>query len=483
MQRILAVTLIFFCIASAQLYFRPKTDPKPIIALENGTPVNGTISPSLDNSKAYHGVTYSFFVPKNAKSVTIDFKNQNTSACELLYRNLRTGNGACSDLEYADSQYFCAAGNDPEYGTGDTPSSEMITAASVLDRLSEWIVDDYWYVTIYRNNYLDGNNTCQFSLSMTVDACATAGSVGSADSACAASESVTLPFSKTGVSVVSNAVKAYEFDIAENTGRLDAVITTNNVGDGKLRFYGKSYGIGTKTSNDCASGEPTLSEDGNKLIYKFSCYVPRSGRYFISHPPVNFDFTADVAVTANVCPAGKGGFDCSYTLLNGTESFRAIKKYSVPFVAGSGLNDATFQYLYIDIPAGYNGSLYRQLEIVTTSDIGSSGIATVHLRKNGFPEDLSYGWESRDFRHDVTGNSISKFGLNQYDFIRGGRYYLGLECATAPKCTFEVKFLLSGGDAVKEDEPNTLNPDGDSSSGFIIVPSIMTLIAMLVALF
>lgn len=481
MQRILTVTLIFFCIASAQLFFRPKTDPKPITALVNGSPVNGTIDPTTDNSKAYHGVTYSFFVPKNAKSVTIDFKNQNTSACELLFRNLRTGNGACSDLEYADSQYFCAAGNDPEYGTGETPSSETITSASVLDRLSEWIVDDYWYVTIYRNNYMDGKNTCQFSLSMTVDACET-GSVGSSGF-CASTEAAALPFSKTGVAVTSNAVKAWEFNIAEGTGRLDAVITTNNVGSGQLRFYGKSYGIGTKTSNDCNSGEPTTSEDGTKLIYKFSCYVPRSGKYYISHPAVNYDFTADIAVTATACPAGKGGFDCSYTLLNAADNFRAIKKFSVPFTAGSGLNDATFQYMYIDIPAAYNGSLYRQLEIVTTSDVASTGIAAVYLRKNGFPEDLPYGWESRDFRHDVTGSSQSKFGLNQYDFIQGGRYYLGLECATAPKCTFEVKFLLSGGDLVKEDDPNTVNPDGESSSGLIIVPSIMTLIAMLVALF
>jgi len=215
----------------------------------------------------------------------------------------------------------------------------------------------------------------------------------------------------------------YKLDIPQGTGHV--FIQMNSTSSGGY-IYGKNYADGTYSGYNCYTSSETSV--GNIYVYELFCFTPRAGDFYVTIQDDNM-FSAVVQYTVLTCPAGMGGFNCTFpaVALNLTSLPLTV---TVPY-SSDGVQYLTYgwSYFYIDIP----GNITNMGELQISASSTQSGY--LNYRRNGFPEDSStYGYED-SFEYD---SYPSSYSINQFEWQVAGRIYFGLECTTTPSCAVTI---------------------------------------------
>jgi len=139
-------------------------------------------------------------------------------------------------------------------------------------------------------------------------------------------------------------------------------------------------------------------------------------------------FTATAAFSANVCPEGMGGYNCSFPSMPlNVSALSTPTVMNIPYAATGSFY--TTYYLYFDVPGNYTGPTY-------TITAASTGSGYGYMRRSAYPTDTSY-------EASVEYNSYpSTFALSQFDYSVAGRIYFGFDCYSSNGCNVTVAAAL-----------------------------------------
>jgi hypothetical protein len=203
-----------------------------------------------------------------------------------------------------------------------------------------------------------------------------------------------------------------------------------NLTDSDVELRGNQYtAYGDSSSSKCSTTSGTTV--GNFFIYNLVCYTPRAGRFVFS---VEEDtaFNGTITFSFQNCPAGMGGYNCSFpeAPFNLTTLAAAPLTVTVPTGTTGWLSYPQNIY-YVDIPANFPGT---DLFFFFTS----TQSAYLQVRINGYPEYYSpYGYEDSSEGQSI-GTGRTTWALTNFDYQFPGRYYFAVLCTASTACSVEI---------------------------------------------
>jgi len=212
--------------------------------------------------------------------------------------------------------------------------------------------------------------------------------------------------------------QVYMIDVPIGTGH---IFVSLNSSDDQNTLSGANFGTPTGSNYNCILSSYSFQDMYGYYIYDMFCYTPRAGSFYIINQCDN-EFNGSISFDLQVCGAGMGGYNCTYSAMALNVTAQAMTYY-IPY-DGNTLNGESFMYFYID-NANYTGT---PVSVMATS---MSGSGYMYVRKDGFNEDSStYGYET-SAEYD---SYPAQFVVNGFDFYVPGRWYFGLSCSTTGGC-------------------------------------------------
>jgi len=443
------IFLALFAMALAQYDYNFQYGPFSVHNLTSGVAFGGQLNALVDEDDAYYADLFSFFVPENAALVNIYLSNDNSDDCTYLDLRLRVEGLPCVEDVY-DDYYGWICSEVPELydGVGDYSYTEQYYVGET-EYLWRWEVNRNWYFAVHRESEYYYDYNCPYTLVVTTNATCPQGTVAEdqddyEEVTCSTPYTyfATLPqsWNITGSGTDDDFEQTIKITVPSTS--VGHIFLQLNSTDEDFYLYGAQYAGASDYSNDCYLDDYTYPiNDDEYFVYDFYCYVPRQGDFFISitNPESTFNLSR-VYLTWLDCPAGMGGYNCTFP----SQPWNVSVNSQQFFIAYNDNNEDDFlsypfSYVYFDIPMNYTGP---NMAISVTNSYGEYGYA--FLRINGFPEEDYYEGGS------TTSQEVPAiFYLNDFDYFTGGRFYIGLECDNyptgAPGCNFTVSTNATGG--------------------------------------
>eukprot|EP01114_Cavostelium_apophysatum_P003856 TRINITY_DN13_c0_g1_i1.p1 TRINITY_DN13_c0_g1~~TRINITY_DN13_c0_g1_i1.p1 ORF type:complete len:512 (-),score=133.31 TRINITY_DN13_c0_g1_i1:98-1633(-) len=424
----LRVVLIAALVACAVSQFVPQTGPLTVNNITSGVHIAGTAAASTSEDTSLHVTLYQFWVPENTSVVNVTFTLP-TGDCSYLNFQLSTFGLPCNNDEYDTSypSYPCALAWDIESGANDF--QENFTPYD-SNYLYQFVVNKYWYFAVGKWSSSDYQDTCAYGLDVTIQSSCPVGQV--ATQVVSSTSTQCVPY--TALNGPNYAIPArtnfnadgtmdftqYKLNVTQNTGNIYVwVNSTSN----DIDMYGRNYaGAGYYGDNNCETTTYTTSA-GGFYIYEMWCFTPRAGSFFLSFETDDTGYSATFMVTAMICPAGKGGYNCTYnstTLANAT--LPTTLTFANMYNSNVGSASYTAAYWYIDIAPNSGGNVF-----VISATSPDSGY--LMFRRDGYPTmDSESGYEYSSQYVSIptsTGNGIA---LSAFDWQVPGRIYIAAIC-------------------------------------------------------
>jgi hypothetical protein len=408
MQRII-VLAVFLALAFAQSPQNGVLTPSTIVS---GQVINGVLPITTEDAN-YHVDLYQLWVPENTSAINITVTNTNPTDCDYLsffIRGANSGGLPCSQDDYDSDQFPCAM----DWDIGDIDDTQVqFLDASTSENIYEWEVNSWVYVAVGRYEY-NYEYACTYTFTATINGSCPTGSIGYGDdysTSCAAYTTVSQG-SKMNISYygADTYQAVYKLDIPLDTGHIFVQINST---DGDFELVGKNYGAPYSDDYNCDDSGYSYYDYNTSIYYMdYYCYTPRVGSFYMFLTNENM-FNGSIQFSYLVCPAGMGGYNCTYSsvALNETNA----QTFFVPTNADT---DNSFAYVYVDIPANYTGGDYQ---VYASSNYDGY----LYVRYGGYPADDYYSGYTTDQQYS---GLPASFTLNNFDFYMSGRWYFGLEC-------------------------------------------------------
>jgi len=408
-----------------------------VTSLTNGVATVGTLLPTATSNNVYHVNVYSIFVPMNATSYNVTLTNSDTTSCSYVTYESKSDGAPCSSYDY-DSDYFYCSNAYISYSNINNYNYPGQSSSS----LYEYKVGDYLYLAVGKYYSSDYDETCTYSLTVTMNGYCPNGQISiasdfssSSSTQCASYTPVTSTGSQSfnlSSAGATNFFSLYVANVALETG----MITVNaNFTTGSIDITGRQYSPYYSSYYDCRTTSGSSQSNGY-YTYSLVCYVPRSG-LFVFAVEEDSQFNGTITFTFANCPAGMGGFNCSYpnTPFNLTALATAPMVVNVPYV--SNTLSYAMSIFYIDISPSFVGN-----DMIF--QFTSTGSGYICVRPNGYPEENYY--EDSDEVQSISSGSIIYWGLTQFDYVqRQTRYYFAVLCSdsTNRACNITIGFNSS----------------------------------------